>query len=277
MLINAVPFCKNFFDGGLVSGRTGRFFDGLIQETIRTRKERGIVRPDMIQLLIESGDVSLKDIVAQSFIFFLGGFDTTSTIMSLVAFELAGNPRCQEKLALEIKEFFLAKADDRVSYDELNKLRYLDQVVSETLRLYPPMLATDRICVKEHQLPPPMEGYPGYKVEVGSLVIMVMRGIHQDPRYFSEPEKFDPERFSDERKHEINPYAYIPFGLGPRKCIAERFAVMEVKIFIVYLLRKFQIKLAEGMKYPLVCEKSSVFIKPEGGCRVELVERKKND
>lgn len=275
-LINAVPILKNLFSGGFLSEEHAEFFENLITETVEARREKGIVRPDMIQLLMEAESCSMKELVAQSFIFFLGGFDTTSTIMSLIAFELGGNPDVQEKLRQEVDRFFETKNEEKVSYDELNKLKYLDMVCSEVLRFYPPMLATDRLCVKEYQLPPPMEGYPGYKLMPGDVAVIDLTGIHMDPQFFSNPEKFDPERFGEERKHEINPYAYIPFGIGPRRCIGDRFAMMETKVLFVYLIRSFEIKLREGTEYPLNCEKGMVVIKPEGGCNIELVRRKKN-
>ena len=88
---------------------------------------------------------------------------------------------------------------------------------TETLRMYPPGGAVDRICTRRYTLKanPPLELFPG-----DTLLIPIM-GLHHDPKYYKDPEKFDPERFSDENKHNINPFAYVPFGVGPRSCIGE--------------------------------------------------------
>lgn len=284
MMVGALPFLKNFMEASIISSRTTHFFDNLIQNTIKERKERGIMRPDMVQLMMEASErengieISKDDITANCFIFFLGGFDTSSNFMCLMSYELAGNPHIQEKLRKEIDNYFDSKPadwDQRVTYDDVNKLKYLDMVLNETLRYYPPALMTDRVCSKEYQLPEPVEGCPGYKVEKGMVLFISVGGLHHDPKYFVDPHKFDPERFSEERKHEINPYAYIPFGVGPRRCIGDRFALMENKILFVRLIRNFEIKLSPKTKYPMVFDKASVNMRPENGFIISLVARKK--
>lgn len=197
--------------------------------------------------------------------------------MALVAFELAGNPDVQEKLWQEISQFFQGRSEQKITYEDLNKLRYLDMVLRETLRLHPPATATDRHCVKNFELPPAREGGRGYTVEPGITVTASIIGLHRDSKYFPEPEKFDPERFGEEKKHLINPYAYLPFGLGPRRCIGDRFALMETKILFVHLIRNFVIRLAEEIKYPMVYDKKKLTITPEGGFKIGLEIRKKYD
>jgi cytochrome P450 family 9 len=90
-------------------------------------------------------------------------------------------------------------------------------IFTETLRLYPPAAVVDRVCVKPYTLKsdPPMEMHPGE-----ALFIPII-GLHRDPSYYPDPERFDPERFSEDNKHSINPITYLPFGLGPRSCIGK--------------------------------------------------------
>lgn len=90
-------------------------------------------------------------------------------------------------------------------------------VFTETLRLYPPAAAVDRVCVRPYilKVDPPME------IQPGEVLFIPIIGLHRDPKYYPDPERFDPERFSDENKHNINPLAYLPFGIGPRSCIGE--------------------------------------------------------
>lgn len=121
-------------------------------------------------------------------------------------------------------------------------LKHRGVILSETLRIYPPAVLTDRVCVKEFDLPPPMVGYPAYRVPVGTSLFVPIIGLHNDPKYFENPGKFDPERFNDDNKHKIDPFVYVPFGLGPRKCIGNRFALMETKILIIRILQKFEIE-----------------------------------
>jgi cytochrome P450 family 9 len=90
-------------------------------------------------------------------------------------------------------------------------------IFTETLRLYPPGAAVDRVCVRNYTLKsdPPLELLPG------DNIMVPIYGLHRDPDYYPEPDRFDPERFSDENKHNINPVTYLPFGIGPRSCIGE--------------------------------------------------------
>ena len=265
-----------------LSGSTDKFFNELVTNTVRTREREGIVRPDMIQLLMqaqqkENGiEVTIDDIIGQAFIFFLAGFDTSSTLMCFLFYELAAHTDIQEKVQQEIDEQ-LKQENGEITYESLSRMKYLDMVINETLRLYPPAPMTDRMCVKEFVLPPCKEGYQEFKVEVGTNIVMPIFGLHRDPQYFPDPDKFIPERFSDENKDKINPYVYIPFGLGPRKCIGNRFALMETKTLLVSVLQKYNIKFTEKSKYPIVFCKKTFNMMIEGGFWLQLEARKKTN
>ncbi|PSN52374.1 hypothetical protein C0J52_06738 [Blattella germanica] len=246
-----IPKIMEFLGIGLVSEHVTKFFRSLVVDTMKTREKLGIVRPDMLQLLMEAKKNSLQDsntngnkkpldeddIVAQAVLFFLAGFDTVSTLMCFTCFMLATHPEVHQKLQDEIDRTF-EENNGKFTYELLNNMKYLDMVVSETLRIYPPNESVDRICVRKYTLKadPPLELHPG-----DNLLIPIL-GLHRDPKYYPEPENFDPERFSDENKHKINPSTYLPFGVGPRSCIGNRFALMETKMAMVHMLSKFNIK-----------------------------------
>lgn len=256
---------------------TSEFFWRVINETVKTRDERGIVRQDMIHLLMQARDdkkheITIEDIVAQAFIFFLAGFETSSTAMCYAIYLLALHQDVQAKLRDEVDRY-LEEENGKISYESLSKMKYMDMVVSETLRLYPPSLLTDRVCVKKLELPPARDGYDGVTINPGENIWIPILGIHTDPKYFPNPEKFDPERFSDENKNNIVPYTFIPFGLGPRQCIGNRFALMEIKLLLVHLLQKFVIKPNEKTAVPLVFKKSSFTLIPKDGFWVSLEKR----
>lgn len=246
-----------------------RFLRKTISDTVRIRKEQGIVRPDMIHLLMQAKEeqklveLSVDDIVAQAFIFFLAGFDTVSTMMSFMTLELAMNPDVQEKLREETDRY-LAEENGDVSYEALSKMEYMEMVISETLRKYPTVAIIDRVCVEKFVLPPAGPGYKPATVYPGENVWFPIQMLHSDPKYFPDPEKFDPERFSEENKKNIVPYSYLPFGLGPRMCIGNRFALMEVKIMMVHLLQRFVIEPNEKTK-PVVSKKNHFQILPDDG------------
>ncbi|KAF2889071.1 hypothetical protein ILUMI_17102, partial [Ignelater luminosus] len=250
------------------------FFRGLIQDTLKVRREKGIIRPDMVHLLMEakqgrleyiesdkaedSGfavteDYKLKksqkdrkpvltdeDIVSQALVFFSGGFDTTSTLMTFVSYELAANQEVQQKLREEV-DAMLIENRGRLTYENVMKMKYLDMVVSETLRKWPPIAGTDRVSCRPFTIEPELSGETSVLLESGTSVAVPIFQIHKDPQYYPDPEKFDPERFNDENENNIKPFTYSPFGVGARSCIGSRFALLECKLIITQIISKFEI------------------------------------
>lgn len=255
------------------------YFRNAISDTLKARDEQGVVRPDMIQLLKIARDTeklsnqpTTEDIVSQAFIFFLAGLDTTSTLLSIIAYEIALHPDVQKKIHEEV-DCYMKEGNGEISYDALAKMEYIDQVVSETLRLHPAVLAIDRLCVEEFELPPAAPGYKSVTVSPGEVVLFPAYGLHRDPKYFPDPEKFDPERFGKENKDNIDPYVYMPFGIGPRKCIGNRFALMKIKILLIHLFHKFVVKPTEKTQVPLTYQSYTFQAVVKGGVWLGLEKR----
>ncbi|KAL0107515.1 hypothetical protein PUN28_014677 [Cardiocondyla obscurior] len=258
---------------------TSRFFKNVVRETIRVREERNVIRPDMIHLLMQARNkdgqvhkIELDDIVSQAFNFFFAGFDLSSRLMCFVAHELAVHRDIQDRLREEIQRH-LAEGNSEISYESLMRMTYMDMVVTETLRKYPPLLFIDRICVKKYELPPAAPGYKSMIVEPDDILMFPVYSLHHDPKYFPDPEKFDPERFNEENKDKVLPYYYLPFGQGPRKCIANRFVLMETKILIAHLLLKFNLKTVERTVEPIVFSKKEFILTPANGFWIGLEKR----
>ncbi|XP_072746940.1 cytochrome P450 9e2-like [Anoplolepis gracilipes] len=252
------------------------FFKKIVEKTIKVRKEQGIVRPDMIHLLMQAQDkngsnITLEDIVSQAFIFFLAGFETSSTLMCFVVHELAVNQDIQDRLREEVQQHL--NEENEVSYESLSKMTYMDMVVSETLRKYPPQIFTDRLCTKSYTLPLSQPGYKSISIKPNDVLLIPVYGLHYDPKYFPNPNKFDPERFSKENKDNIVPYTYLPFGDGPRKCIGNRFALMETKILVAHLLQKFILKKTSKTVDPVIYDKRDFNLSPKGGFWIGLEKR----
>lgn len=142
---------------------------------------------------------------------------------------------------------------------------------TETLRKWPPAIATDRQCQKTYR----MTDEKGHVVtlEKGDAISIPTIAIHRDPEYFVDPERFDPERFSDERKGEIEPFTYMPFGTGPRNCIGSRFALMECKAFLFHLLTNFTFEVAETSTVPMILEPSLFQLRAKNGFNIHLKPR----
>ena len=145
-------------------------------------------------------------LAAEAFLLFAGGFETSSTLMIFLLYELALNPGIQDILRKEIKSG-IEKNGGKWTYDMLIGFKYLDMVVNEALRKYPPIPIPIRKCSTNYQIPGSNLVIPeGTKVQVNLF------SLQYDPEYFPEPEKFDPERFNEENVKNIKPYTNLPFG-----------------------------------------------------------------
>lgn len=279
-----MPRILRMLNIGVFPKKTLNYFATIINETVKTREEKGIIRPDLLNMLIETRNgiiieendetgatkdskdiVNFKqlrhitddDIASQAFVFFFGGFDTVSSVLCFGAHELAFNADIQERLRKDIKKIH-EENNGKVTYDVLMQMKYLDMVVSEILRKWSPALFLDRVCTKPYTIEPVKPGETPVNLKIGDILWMAVYGIHRDPAYYPNPEKFDPERFSVENEDRIGPYTYMPFGTGPRNCIGSRFAQVEIKVLLFHLLLNFEIVPTKKTMYPLVLSRKSL-------------------
>ncbi|XP_072749241.1 cytochrome P450 9e2-like [Anoplolepis gracilipes] len=280
LMYQHMPWLLRLLNLKLINDRTNAFFINLISDSIKIRDEKNIIRPDMLQLMMDSRgkrepgkELTILDMTSQAFVFFLGGFDSSSTLMSFLAYEIAVNPHIQEKLHNEIDKV-LKDTNGQPSYEAVNGMTYLNAAINETLRMYPPQLMTDRLCTKDFELPPTVPGAKPFLVKAGMLIWISFYGLQHDPKYFPEPEKFKPERFLDENKgSECNFNAYYPFGLGPRMCIGNRFALLETKVMLFHLLAYCDLKPCEKTSIPLKLKKGGFSMRAEAGLWLNVVPR----
>lgn len=122
-------------------------------------------------------------------------------------------------------------------------MKFLDMVISEVLRLFPPAAATTRECNKDIKLN--LGEGKTVQIKTKDIILIPIVAIHHDEKYFDNPMDFNPNRFSDENKDKIVPGSYIPFGYGPRVCIGSRFALMEAKLLVFNILSNFSIEVCE--------------------------------
>lgn len=274
-----------------------KFLVDVLKEAIQFREKTGYVRRDMIHLLLQAKHKGRiydeefdndkqqeeeavnrlavftdEDIISQCMLFFIAGFETVSTLFVYLAYELMLNQDVQAKLQAEIDEV-LERIDTKLpSYDDIMGMKYLDMVVCETLRKWPPNIAIDRLCNKEFVLE---SGDKKVILQPGDQVLTPTIAFHHDPQYFPNPDKFDPERFSDENKGNIHPFAYTPFGLGPRQCPGNRLALMEVKIYFFHVLAYFNIERTPKTEIPVEIRKGTLIVTPLRPLSLALTPRKK--
>ncbi|KAM3960575.1 cytochrome P450 9e2-like [Aphomia sociella] len=298
LLYITIPKIMNALKVQLANEKLTDFFKNVVEYAIKNRVEKNIVRPDMIHLLMEAKKGTLShdkdtdvqgagfatveessvvwsdnDLIAQAILFFMAGFETVSSAMAFALYELTVNPDVQNKLVQEIREHN-SKNGGKFDFDSIQKMVYMDMVVSEVLRLWPPGLALDRMCIKDYNLGRPNStATKDYIIRKGEGVAIPVWSIHRDPNHFPDPLKFDPERFSEENKHKISPYTYIPFGMGPRNCIGSRFALCEVKVFLYQLLLNMEIEVCEKTCIPPELARNTVNLMIKGGFWMRVKER----
>ncbi|XP_047117380.1 cytochrome P450 6k1-like [Schistocerca piceifrons] len=267
-----------------------KYFRDMVAHTVAYREKNNITRKDFMDLLIQlknrgyldgekidNGDSTSKevsqmeftmdDVAAQAFIFFGAGFETSSSTMSFALHELAFNLHIQTKLQEEI-DSILKENGGEISYEALSKMSYLDKVVSETLRKYPPVPLLNREPNKEYKIPD-----SDVVLEKGTPLSISVLGLHRDPKYYPDPEHFDPERFSEQQKAQRQPYVYLPFGDGPRNCIGMRLGLLQVKVGLVCLLSKYNVRPTEKTRETLEYNARTVILLPNGGIQLRLEKR----
>ncbi|XP_011175444.1 cytochrome P450 9e2-like [Solenopsis invicta] len=270
------PLLADLFKLRMFGPKIENFFKDVVSNTVKTRDEQGIVRPDMMQLMMETRnkdnrrEFDINEMTAQAFVFFLAGFDTVSTAMCCMTHEIGINPDVQRKLREEIDDV-LRQTNGKPTYEAINRMKYLDAVITETLRMYPIVSFLDRVCIKETELPPATPKSKPVTLKPGDRVWFPNYSLHRDPKYYPHPNKFDPERFLD---NTVDNSIYMPFGIGPRICIGNRFALMETKIMLFYLLWHCDLEPDDiKTKIPMVFSKTSFTTTAEGGFWLKLRAR----
>ena len=259
LLVTDYSYLAKLFNITIFSKTTTDFFKTYVSDEIARRESQGSKNNDVIELLIQAKNGQLKDegnnngkkvtawseelIIAQVFLFFAGGFETTSSLMQMCCWELAMNQDVQKQLVEEIDELNLSLNGKTVSYEALNKMKYLDMVVQEALRKWPPLQIGFRECNKDYKLV--LSDGKTINFKVGDNLMIPFGQIQHDPKYFENPKKFDPLRFSDENKNSIVPGSFLSFGYGPRFCLGSRLALLETKLVFYSILSKYTIQVCE--------------------------------
>jgi cytochrome P450 len=251
--------------GKLRQRRAVRAVDGLIRGLIRERRAAGAAGEDMLSLLLATpapgAGAPLTDREArdEAATLLVAGHDTTAAALTWLWYALARNPGAERGVRAEVDAVLGGRA---ATYADLPRLRYTEAAVKESLRLYPPSaFLFARQAVEEVEL-------GGYRLRRGSWVVISPYVIHRDPRYFRDPETFDPGRFAPGRVDEIPGYAYLPFGGGPRVCIGSALATMEMVLVAATVLQRFRVEFAPGQGE--VEPEVAVVLRPKGGLRMRL-------
>jgi len=192
---------------------------------------------------------------------FLAGHETTALALSWTWYLLAGHPEVEEKLQAEMDAVLAGRVP---TFEDLPRLKYAEKVIQESMRYYPPVYLIGREAIDECVI-------SGFRVKKGTTLLMSQWLIHRDPRFFEQPEKFIPERWTEEFARTMPKFAYFPFGGGPRLCIGNTFAMMEMVLVLADIAQRFRFTAKAGHDVTLW---PSFTLRPRNGIPATLVERK---
>jgi cytochrome P450 len=214
----------------------------------------GGMRDDLLGLLVESGmsDELIRD---QLMTMLIAGHDTSTAALSWTLYLLGAHPAVMARACDEVRR--VIGSERPPTYTDLSQLVYLEQVINESLRLYPPIHLGSRVAAVDLS-------FNGYHIPAGRRVLYSIYLTHRHPDYWPEPDRFDPDRFAPGSKQ--TPYTFLPFGGGPRNCIGAAFAQVENKIVLARLLQRYDFTLVDERVRPYM----GATLEPHPGVRMRI-------
>jgi cytochrome P450 len=250
--------------------RRGRaYLDSLIYRMIAERRKDPRDRGDLLSMLLATvdsedgtGGMTDEQVRDECVTVMLAGHETTANALSFALWELARNPDVQERLYQESHATLAGRTPDAEDYA---KLPYAAQVFAEAIRLYPPVWVTARTAVEGYE-------YRGMTIPKGAILLAPQIVAHRDPRFWEDPLRFDPQRFTDENKSHRPRFCYFPFGAGARQCIGEGLAWMEGVLILASVASHWKLSLPPGAP-PNLPLHPAISLRPKAGLRLRLERR----
>nr|WET52811.1 cytochrome P450 [Phaedon brassicae] len=241
---------------------------GIPSENVSSGSYSGKKRLAMLDLMLraenEGADIDDEGIREEVDTFMFEGHDTTSMAICYALMALANETEIQDEIRREIQEI-VGDSLARPTFSNLGELRFTERCIKECLRLYPSVPFISRFSGAE------IRTHTGYTIPRGANINVHIFDLHRSPHVWNNPEKFDPDRFLPENVSKRHPFAYLPFSAGPRNCIGQRFAILEIKAALCGILRKFKLEAVD--KPEDMVFKSDLVLRPAGEIRVKFVPR----
>jgi cytochrome P450 len=224
------------------------YLDQVVDEIIRRRRSTGQYGEDLLSLLLqavdeESGEgLSGVEVRNEVRAMMVAGHETTANLLGWTLHLLSSHREAEEELHAELGEVLGGR---NPTFDDLSRLRYTRMVLEESLRLFPPAWAMGRVALEDDEV-------GGFHVPAGTGITLSAYVTHRRPDFWPEPDRFDPTRFTPERSAGRPPFAFFPFGGGPRQCIGNSFAMTEATLVLATLAQRFTLRGVPG--HPVVPE-----------------------
>ncbi|OUJ71249.1 hypothetical protein BXP70_22085 [Hymenobacter crusticola] len=213
----------------------------MVRSYVRQRQQTDDSYDDLLQMLLDvryedtGAPMTEEQVVDEALILLVAGHETSANALSWMWYLLAQHPSVVAQMRADMTQVL---CDRSAAFADLPNLGYSLQIVQETMRLYPPAWIVDRVAQED-------DSYNGIRLPKGTMISAYLLGIHHAPSLWEDAEAFRPERFAPEQMKQQPPYAYIPFGGGPRLCIGNQFALTEMQLVLLEMLRRFDIDWVE--------------------------------
>jgi cytochrome P450 len=240
-------------------------FHTILDRMVEERRKSSAQINDLLSMLMDARDedgapMSAKQLRDEMATLLTAGHETTTLVLAWALFLIGSNPGVAERMSAEVG-FLNGRAP---GYEDLSRLRYTRNVAEETMRLYPPVWVLSRTAIGDDEM-------GGFKIPAGSEILIFPYVTHRHPKWWTEPDKFDPERFLPERTLGRMRGSYLPFGLGPRTCIGLNFAMTEILVVLSLIMQRFRLELAmDPAKMKL---DASVTLRPKTGVPIRIMKR----
>ena len=240
--------------------------DKMIYGMIADRKKSGRDYGDLLSMLLSARDADgsmmtdqqLRD---EALILFSAGHETTANALTWTWYLVSKHPEVEEKLHEEVDSLLQGKRNP--NYEDIPKLGYTTKVFTESMRVFPPAWVLPRQPIEDCNI-------GGYLIPANVQVLMSQYVVHHDPRYFAEPENFNPDRWTKDMTSKLPKFAYFPFGGGPRSCVGEPFAWMEGVLVLARIASGWKMSLDPKQKVELL---PRITLRPKYGMRMKLSKR----
>jgi cytochrome P450 len=242
-----------------------RRLNKIVYRMIAERRASGRDAGDLLSMLLAARDedgsqMDDRQLRDETLTLFLAGYETTANLLAWTWWLLATHPSVEKKLQAELDAVLGGRAP---TMDDLPRLVYAGQVITESLRLYPPAWGMARLAIADHEI-------AGYQVPAGTGLAIAQWITQRDPRWFEAPEEFLPERWAGDLQKRLPRFAYFPFGGGPRQCIGNMFALMEGTLVLAAVAQKFRLILMPDAQ---IVPMASITLRPKNGVPVRLQKR----
>lgn len=244
-----------------------KILDDIIYGIIEERRKSGVSKSDLLSMLLDARDedtgegMDQKQLRDEIMTIFIAGNETTANAMAWILYLLSQNQDSEEKMIKEIDEKM--DAGTELNFQNVLGFQYVRQVIDEAMRLYPPAWVVGRRNYEDDEI-------GGYRIIKNTNVLVPIMYFHRSEKYWDEPLKFKPERFAPELRNNIDRYVYFPFGGGPRLCIGNNFAIMEMQIILIHLYRNYKFRLKPGFT---VEPEPLITLRPKYGMMMQAIKR----